>query len=60
MNTKPLSVTNPYLKDPDIRARLVAHSVKTSCEVEGIDTSRFKNIKIDIPRRGEKKIYKTK
>lgn len=33
---KTLIDTNPYLKDPSQRKRLIEQSVTSSCEVEGI------------------------
>ena len=55
---KPLIETNPYLKDPAMRERLISRSVRSSCGVEGIkapDPTRH----IDIPHRKDKKIYKS-
>lgn len=54
---KPLIETNPYLKDPVTREKLISRSVRTSCGVEGIKQSNRVG-KIDIPERGDKKIYK--
>jgi hypothetical protein len=54
---KPLIETNPYLKNPSDRERLISRSVRTSCGVEGIKASdRIGHI--DIPRIKDKKIYK--
>lgn len=36
MKIKPLIETNPYLKDPLLREKLIARSVRTSGGVEGI------------------------
>lgn len=36
MKQKSLIETNPYLKDPEMRRKLVIRSVRTSCAVEGI------------------------
>ena len=55
MKVKPLSETNPYLKDPVIRAKVIARSVETSCGVEGIKTTKAAHI--DIPSQGIKRIY---
>ena len=57
MKTKMLIDTNPYLKDPKKRALLIARSVITSCAVEGIDVASINHIKIEIPKRRDKKIY---
>lgn len=58
MKVKPLIETNPYLKDPVQREELVARAVKTSGGVEGIKIiGRSKSSHIEIPRRGDKKIY---
>jgi hypothetical protein len=59
MKTKPLIETNPYLQDPVERDRLISRSVRTSCGVEGIYEKSIAPISINIPSRGEKKIYKT-
>ena len=59
MKTKSLIDTNPYLKDPAKRQRLVRRSVKTSGGVEGIrikGTAKAANLK--IPRRNSKKLDK--
>lgn len=37
--TKPLSETNPYLKDPILRELLIRRSAMTSSGVEGIPNS---------------------
>lgn len=58
MKTKPLIETNPYLKDPVMRKKLISRSVRTSCGVEGIKPSE-KVFHFEIPRRKDKKIYKT-
>ena len=57
MNTKPLIETNPYLKDSNIREKLLDRSVVSSCAVEGIRVDFKKMQEIHIPRRGNKKIY---
>lgn len=36
MRAKPLVETNPYLKDPDLRAQLLAWAVSTSTSIETI------------------------
>lgn len=59
MKTKPLIETNPYLKDSAKRKKLIIRSVRTSCGIEGIEIKPEKAIHIDIPRRKDKKIYKT-
>lgn len=60
MKARPLSKTNPYLKDPAKRLQLVARSVETSGAVEGIKAARYsKATNIQIPRRKDKKIYQT-
>lgn len=58
MKTKPLIETNPYLKDPATRERLIRRSVVTSCGVEGIKVDFQKAAHIEIPRRRNKKIHK--
>lgn len=57
MKTKPLIETNPYLKDPATRERLISRSVRTSCGVEGIKAPTTV-VHFDIPQREGKKIYK--
>jgi hypothetical protein len=57
---KMLIDTNPYLKDPAQRKALLMRSVNTSCGVEGIDVSKLKEIKIEIPSRGPKRIYRAR
>jgi len=47
MNRKPLIETNPYLKDPIERRRLILRSVESSCRVEGIDVS-LSNVELPI------------
>lgn len=58
---KPLIETNPYLKDPVIRAKVIARSVETSCGIEGIKiklvSAKVIASQFDIPRRGRKRIY---
>lgn len=60
---KPLIETNLYLRDPIIRAKIIARSVETSCGVEGIklNLTAAKAIasRFDIPRRSIKRIYQT-
>jgi len=58
MKTKTLREANPYMKDEILREKLISRSVRSSCAVEGIKASSRVG-KIEIPRRGEKKIYKT-
>ena len=60
MKTKSLINTNPYLKDPKKREKLIARSVRTSCGVEGIkpeEDDEFPHLK--ITHRKDKKIYKS-
>lgn len=60
MNTKALIYTNPYLKDPATRRKLVARSVQTSGGVEGIKIiTSSKEASFEIPRRKDKKIYRS-
>ncbi len=59
MKRKPLSETNPYIKDPEKREKLIAISVATSCGVEGVKVDFSTMKRIYIPSRGPKKIYKT-
>ncbi len=58
MKTKPLIETNPYMKDAATRKKLISRSVRTSCGVEGIKAPS-NVIRFEIPRRKDKKIYKT-
>lgn len=58
MKMKTLIDTNPYLKDADDRMRLIHRSVRTSCGVEGIKEREGRLHVVNIPSRGEKKIYK--
>lgn len=58
MKTKPLVETNPYLKDSVTMRDLIAHSVKTSCGVEGIKINPNAQ-QLVITTRREKRIYKT-
>jgi len=51
---KPLSETNPYLKDPAKRKKLIERSVTSSCGVEGIKVDLRHTAKISIPRRNKK------
>jgi len=59
MKTKPLIETNPYMKDAATRKKLISRSVRTSCGVEGIKAPSSNVIRFEIPRRKDKKIYKT-
>ncbi len=62
MRKNSLSKTNPFLKDPQQRERLITRSVITSCGVEGIKvnlTDLSKPSPIIIHRR-DKKIYQAK
>lgn len=54
---KPLSETNPYMKNPETRERLIDRSVSTSSAVEGIKVN-FDAKSVVISRRADKKIYK--
>lgn len=56
---KPLSQTNPYLKDPELRNKLVNRTVITSSGVEGvklpesfpyIEIVKLKNKKTERPK----------
>ena len=51
---KPLSETNPYLKDPVKRKKLIRRSVTSSCGVEGIKVDLEKTRKVKISRRKPK------
>ena len=55
---KTLIETNPYLKDPNQREKLVRRSVRTSCAVEGIAPKLENTSTIEIKHRTPKKIYK--
>jgi hypothetical protein len=57
--TKPLIETNPYLKDPAMRDKLISRSVRSSSAVEGIKISD-EEVQIIIPRRKDRRIYKAK
>ena len=57
MKTKTLIETNPFLKDPEMREKLISRSVRTSCGVEGIKLST-RRVAIEITNRRDKKIYK--
>jgi len=50
MRKKSLLETNPYLKDPELRAALIERSVATSTAVEGVH--------IKIPKLSKKLIKK--
>ena len=54
MKEKSLLETNPYLKDPQIREKLIMQSVVSSCGVEGVKVDLSKVAHIHIPRRVEK------
>lgn len=59
---KSLAETNPYLKDPEMRKKLVRRSVRTSCGVEGIKAPHycktekefFERVRKSLKRFGEK------
>lgn len=51
MKGKSLLETNPYLRDPETRERLIMQSVVSSCGVEGITVDLSKVAHIHIPRR---------
>jgi hypothetical protein len=55
---KSLIETNPYLKDPEMRKKLVKRSVRTSCAVEGIAVKTDETKTIKIKKRTTKCIYK--
>jgi hypothetical protein len=55
---KTLRESNPYMRDEDLREKLISRSVRSSCAVEGVKPSNRVG-HIEIPRRGERKIYKT-
>ncbi|MBA3661563.1 MAG: hypothetical protein H0W64_07535 [Gammaproteobacteria bacterium] len=57
MKNKTLSKTNPYLKDPAKRKKLVARSTRTSSAVEGVEL-KLKQSSVTINQRKPKKIYK--
>lgn len=48
---KPLSETNHYLKDPEIRKKLAERSVRTSSGVEGIKLDPNRKCKYKITRK---------
>lgn len=52
---KALIETNPYLKDPITREKLIERSVTTSCGVEGIKVTTPHNLK--IPHDRTDKVY---
>ncbi len=56
MKAKALIDTNPYLKNAEMREKLISRSVRTSCGVEGIKPSKDV-LHFEIIRR-DKKIYK--
>lgn len=51
---KPLSETNPYLKDPEMRKKLIRRSVISSCGVEGIKVDLETAPKVPLRRRSKK------
>ena len=55
---KPLIDTNPYLKDPETRRRLIARSVRTSGGVEGIYIKGSSLTNLKIPRIKKKRLEK--
>lgn len=57
MKTKSLIETNPYLKDPATREKLVMRSVVTSCGVEGVKVDFQKIAHIEIPRRRAQEVF---
>lgn len=57
MRTKPLNETNPYMRDPETRERLIDRSVASSSAVEGIKVDFNKMRSIQIPKRMDKEIY---
>lgn len=38
--------TNPYLKDPTLRKKMIEESVASSMAIEGIDVSKFNKAKV--------------
>lgn len=56
---KSLIDTNPYLKDPEMRKKLVKRSVRTSCAVEGIAAKTDETKTIIIKKGTAKRIYQT-
>jgi hypothetical protein len=57
MKPRSLIHTNPYLKNPATRQRLLERSIRTSGGVEGIkSTSMAKAAHIVIPRRKNKRL----
>ncbi|MFI4956858.1 MAG: hypothetical protein ACHQAX_06595 [Gammaproteobacteria bacterium] len=50
MENKSLLNTNPYLKNPATRQKLIEQSVITSCGVEGIRVDFSKIAHISIPK----------
>ena len=50
---KPLSETNPYLKDPAMRKKLIEQSAVSSCGVEGIilDLTKPPKFKLKKPKK---------
>jgi len=60
MKRKSLKDSNPYLRDPEMRKKLIRRSVRTSSGVEGIKIDPNDKVKINIPSRGPKRIHKRK
>jgi hypothetical protein len=54
---KLLAETNPHLRDPVERKRLIAKSVRSSCGVEGIKPNTSDIQPIEIKHRIPKRIY---
>ena len=51
MPLKPLIETNPYLKDPELRAQLLAWAVSTSTSIEtihAIEPRAYISVKVDV------------
>lgn len=53
---KPLSETNPFLKDPELAEFLNSRSTRTSCGVEGIVKKDIKK-DIDIDHTRSRAVY---
>ena len=51
MKMKPLSETNPFLKDPDLREEFIIRSVMTSCGVEGVNVDFSQPLPIEIQEK---------
>lgn len=54
---KPLSETNPHIRDPVERKRLITKSVRSSCGVEGIKANTTGIQPIEIKHRTVKRIH---